>query len=61
LVIKNEADMGMIIKFLVYSLRTINGDRNTASGVLNILLRQQIQELRSKKRLVSKIKETQIA
>ena len=36
--------MKMFIKLLVYNLRTINGHKNTAEGVLKALLDQDVRE-----------------
>jgi hypothetical protein len=38
LVIKSEEQMTMFIKFMVYTLRTINGERGTANKILDTLL-----------------------
>ena len=36
--------MNMVIKLLVYSLKTINGNKNTAVPVLRALINQDVRE-----------------
>ena len=42
LVIKSETQMKMIIKLLVYNLKTINGQKNTADPLLRKLLQRDV-------------------
>ena len=61
LVIKDEKDMDMILKFLIYSLRTIDGRRGTADSILNKLQiesKQQFREMK-KRNTISKMREHQ--
>jgi hypothetical protein len=44
LVIRNEDQMNKLLKFLIYSLRTLDGSRNSASNVLNLMNKECIQD-----------------
>jgi hypothetical protein len=44
LVIRNEDHMNKLLKFLIYSLRTLDGSRNSASNVLNLMNKECIQD-----------------
>jgi hypothetical protein len=51
LVIKNEKHMKMIIEFLIHTLKTLDGSRDSAKPMLDLLMEQKIRELqRSHKR-----------
>ena len=51
--------MKKFVKFLVYTLRTINGVKDTANKVLQILLQQQVKEYNGKRGIISEMKENQ--
>ena len=43
LVIKDDAQMATFVKFLIYSLQTLDGKKNTASQLLNHMKDQDIE------------------
>jgi hypothetical protein len=43
LVIKSETNMRLVIKFLIYQLKTIDGHKNTALGILDALNKQEVK------------------
>lgn len=45
LIIKNERVMDYFIKFLIYSLETIDGNRGTATQIIKKRLRSQLKAL----------------
>ena len=47
LVIKDDKKMNCFLKFMIYSLRTIDGMRGTAEGILKSLNRQSEREYRT--------------
>lgn len=42
LVLKNEAQMTIFIKFLVYSLYTMDGTKNTAKPILDMINKEEL-------------------
>ena len=43
LVLKNEMQMSILIKFLVYSLYTMDGTKNTAKPILDMINQEEIK------------------
>jgi len=48
LVIRNEEHMKLFIRFLVYSLKTVDGNKNSAEGIHRALFNQEVASLRKK-------------
>lgn len=46
LVIKDEHQMQVLIKFLVFSLCTLDGTKNSARPLLSSLIAQELQEIK---------------
>lgn len=44
LVIKNEKIMTMFLKLLIYHLKTLDGTRDTATKVINLIFESRLQE-----------------
>ena len=44
LVIKNEKIMTMFLKLLIYHLKTLDGTRDTAVKVINLIFKSRLQE-----------------
>jgi len=62
LVIKNEDDMNILLKFLIYTLKTADGNRNSAPPIIEALNCQKINEYKTQfnKESISKKKEIEI-
>ena len=48
LVIKCDVHMKMFIRFLVYTLKTIDGNKDSARGILDALLKQDLEAFSTK-------------
>ena len=44
LVIRNQDQMNKLLKFLIYNMKTFDGSRNTAEGIINAMNKQDIDE-----------------
>ena len=62
LVIKDEEEMMTLLKFLIYTLKTVDGLANTAMPIIEALNQQKIREYKSKfgKDSIKKQKEDEI-
>jgi len=45
LVIHNENDMRKFIFLLIYKMKTVDGNKNSACKILNTLMQQEIKEI----------------
>jgi len=61
LVIKNEKHMDILLKFLIYTLRTLEGSKNTADALLNSMQEASKREFKQTKQrdTISKMREYQ--
>ena len=50
LVIRNEQEMQYIIKFLIYSMRTVDGKKNSGDKLLHLMDKQAIDDWKQQNR-----------